>query len=609
MNRKLCLIAVLCAGFSYMGMLSEATSANLLRNQSFEQTPCVTPCNRDQGFMPSDWLSLNVTPDTYSNDGSYGLAPSDFGNFTGATAQDGLRWVAGWSAAVEIFGQILTSPLIPGQEYTLSAHLREAVRGDLAHPGTYQIELWDSADNAADKIVIGSFQPLIANQGAWELRTLAFTAPTEADTYSVLAFRPLGSDAGSAYPGVDNVVLEEAAQTCVQPPSGMRGWWPGDGNTSDILSDQDAVLHGNATTGPGIVSEGFLLDGDGDFVEVPNNPALNVGTGDFTIDLWVYFNSTDGEQVLVEKWVQRFGDPDPSVGWTFTKLADNHIGFFPGAETDPLNLPTNTWIHFAVRRQSGTVSIFVNGELKGEGFFDGNLDSLSSLKFGHRGSPNDTPGSQDTRGFYLNGRIDEVELFVGRALKDEEIQAIFAAGSAGKCKEPLATLWVGLKNSNDQGTQFDLRTEVYKGATLVAAGETRCITGVTRNPSKAKEVNVFDPVANAGFAPGDMLSLKVLTRIGTNPDNTKCAGPGGSHNNAVGLRLYYDAVSRPSRIGAEITPDPDVTDFFLHSEGADFFLDDTAPTATAAKFKDSAGVNFAGGNPWKEIGTWSMELP
>lgn len=199
-----------CWMIAVMGFLSETASANLLQNSSFEQTPCTTPCNQSQGVMPSEWLILNVTPDTYSNDGSYGLAPDadGFGNFTGATAQDGIRWVAGWSFAVEIFGQVLTAPLIPGQEYTLNAYLREAVREDLAHPGTYQIELWDTTDfSSADKIVVGSFQPLIANQNAWELRTLTFTAPSGAATHTVLAFRPLGSDVGAAYPGIDNVVL------------------------------------------------------------------------------------------------------------------------------------------------------------------------------------------------------------------------------------------------------------------------------------------------------------------------------------------------------------------------------------------------------------------
>ena len=171
-----------------------------------------------------------------------------------------------------------------------------------------------------------------------------------------------------------------------------------------------------------------------------------------------------------------------------------------------------------------------------------------------------------------------------------------------------ATLWIGLKNSDDQGTQFDLRIEVYKNSTLVASGQMLCITGVTRNPAQAKQVMVsFDPFAPVGMSSGNVLSLKVLTRIGTNPNGTKCSGPGGSHNNAVGLRLYYDAVSRSSRFGAQITPNL-LKDTYLHSGGNDF-LDNAAPNATSAKFKDSPGVNFNNGNPWQAIGTWSMTLP
>ncbi len=152
-----------------------------------------------------------------------------------------------------------------------------------------------------------------------------------------------------------------------------------------------------------------------------------------------------------------------------------------------------------------------------------------------------------------------------------------------------ATLCVGLKNSDDQGTQFDVRTELYRnGNTLLSAGQSLCVTGVTRNPDLAKHVSVaFGSIADSALTPGDVLSLKVLTRIGTNPDGSKCSGPGGSHNSAVGLRLYYDAASQPSRFGAEIPPDP-LRDFFLHSTATDFF-DPTAPTAATAKFKDSAG--------------------
>lgn len=167
--------------------------------------------------------------------------------------------------------------------------------------------------------------------------------------------------------------------------------------------------------------------------------------------------------------------------------------------------------------------------------------------------------------------------------------------------------WIGLKNSDDQGTQFDLKTELSINGMPIAEGKNLCITGVTRNPSYAKEVTVpFGPVSNGAYNPGDVLSVRVLTRIGTNPDGSKCSGPGGSHNNAVGLRLYYDAPSRLSRFGAGINPDP-LMEYYLHSSGVNYYLNDVAPVGMA-KYKDSAGLNYNNGNPWKEIGAWNMSL-
>jgi hypothetical protein len=109
-------------------------------------------------------------------------------------------------------------------------------------------------------------------------------------------------------------------------------------------------------------------------------------------------------------------------------------------------------------------------------------------------------------------------------------------------------VWLGLKNSDDQGTKFDLRAEIYKNDTLVASAETYCITGVTRNPAQAKEATVsfgsFSPTPFNGTS--DLLSLKIQTRIGTDGAGSFCGG----HSNAVGLRLYFDAASRPSRFNA-----------------------------------------------------------
>jgi hypothetical protein len=198
--------SVVAAGV--MVIAQTAWGANLLRNGSFETTPCRTPCNQDQAYLPSEWLALSSTPDTYSNDGSYGLAPDAWGNFVGVTAEDGIRWVAAWSADSEVFGQVLTAALVPGGSYSLSAYVRESARTDLVNPGTYQIELWDSTDSSsANKIVVGSLQPDINNPAAWELRTLAFNAPAQASTYRVLAFRVIKYAGPDVYPAIDYISL------------------------------------------------------------------------------------------------------------------------------------------------------------------------------------------------------------------------------------------------------------------------------------------------------------------------------------------------------------------------------------------------------------------
>ena len=114
------------------------------------------------------------------------------------------------------------------------------------------------------------------------------------------------------------------------------------------------------------------------------------------------------------------------------------------------------------------------------------------------------------------------------------------------------SVWLGLKNIGDQGALFDLRAEVYKNGVLVAAGETYCIQGLTRNPNRAKEAVVsfdsFSPVTFDGAT--DKLSLKLLTRAGTNGVGGFC----GDFSSVARLRLYFDSVSRPSRFNALIEP-------------------------------------------------------
>jgi len=249
---------------------------------------------------------------------------------------------------------------------------------------------------------------------------------------------------GDNLQGTDNIQIVGKNKDCLSPPSGMVAWWPGDGNADDIIGGHTGVLVGDATFDEGLVGEAFSLDGNGDFINIPHNEELDLGTEDFTLDFWVYFRSIEGESIMVEKWIQKgTGSPDTrTIGWSYTKIGDAIRFTFSNTDYDehpidvtPASIPTNAWIFVAVTRSNYTYTLYWNGESICEEMLTQayNLDSNSSLKFGHRGNPEDTPGSWDNRQFYLNGLIDEVGLY-NRALSAEEIKDIFLAGDAGICK-------------------------------------------------------------------------------------------------------------------------------------------------------------------------------
>ena len=48
------------------------------------------------------------------------------------------------------------------------------------------------------------------------------------------------------------------AQTCVQPPSDLVSWWPGDGNADDLQNVNDGMLQGEATFDTGMVGQAFV---------------------------------------------------------------------------------------------------------------------------------------------------------------------------------------------------------------------------------------------------------------------------------------------------------------------------------------------------------------
>jgi uncharacterized repeat protein (TIGR01451 family) len=237
---------------------------------------------------------------------------------------------------------------------------------------------------------------------------------------------------------------------CVTPPANMTAWWPLDetsGTTAaDIAGFPNNGTHVNGPTPtPGKVGGALRFDGVDDHVSVLDHAELDVGTGNFTLDAWVRTQASSGVVVLVDK---RSG-PTP-LGYSLF-LANGRLGFqMASGAGSPSCAPTPTpgvacvnyvasapsvadgqWHHVAavVDRADTTsgVRLYVDGVQVFAGSpLTGNLDNTSDLYLGMR-----TPAQNG--GGFLRGDLDEVEL-IKRALTQQEIQAIFNAGSAGKCK-------------------------------------------------------------------------------------------------------------------------------------------------------------------------------
>lgn len=168
-----------------------------------------------------------------------------------------------------------------------------------------------------------------------------------------------------------------------------------------------ATVAGNAqlsTTQQKFGTTSLSLDGTGDFIHYQLPTAI--GTGDFTIEMWVR-PATDGADFLGITGFGNFGnqaivvDCDPSTGEvTLFDYSGNGV-----THQTPLNF--NVWNHLAIYRIAGTAYIAINGEV---------CDTPETVSV-NLTNPSHTIGAYDPSGSYpFKGFIDEVRVTLGRAL-------------------------------------------------------------------------------------------------------------------------------------------------------------------------------------------------
>ena len=146
-----------------------------------------------------------------------------------------------------------------------------------------------------------------------------------------------------------------------------------------------------------------FFDGNSDGLRaVESDSNLTFGTGDFTIEFWIFKNNSDNAVFL--DWRHTSGG---NQGKRITLYSDSDLNFFNGtgdqiSGSSPLS--TNSWHHVALARASSSIRLFVNGVQFGSTFSDsgdylGPQDS-GGIYIGRFGG-----GGYDTKGYISNLRI------------------------------------------------------------------------------------------------------------------------------------------------------------------------------------------------------------
>ncbi len=264
---------------------------------------------------------------------------------------------------------------------------------------------------------------------------------------------PAPGETGTVY------VVQGSLQQCVSPPSGLVSWWPAEGDGRDITGANHGTLFNGSTFVPGLIGEAFSFDGVDDVCTFGD--VLDLNTNSASIELW--YRKRPGSPAsswLIVKGVTGVGTP--SMAGFGILLRDGVLqgslhdqGSAPEFITPSTTEPSlDAWHHVAlvIDRLEALGKLYVDGMLKGTASITGlgSLDSNIPLALGaiYRGTLGDTSE-------FFGGEIDEPSVYK-RALSSNEIAAIYAAGSAGKCKpacvpppDGLVSWWPGDNSTAD----------------------------------------------------------------------------------------------------------------------------------------------------------------
>jgi len=156
------------------------------------------------------------------------------------------------------------------------------------------------------------------------------------------------------------------------------------------------------------------FDGSGDYLSVPSSQGINLSSGNWTIESWVWWSGNNSQSTVLDKdGVSGSTYPSYAMGVNgsgYARIvigAGNVNGYFQIITSNTL-LPTSTWVHLAAVKNGSTITLYQNGVSVASATQSGTIvDGGKALLIGYSAGQ---PASS-----YWNGYIDDLRITRGVA--------------------------------------------------------------------------------------------------------------------------------------------------------------------------------------------------